>query len=97
MGKVKPRLLGDENIEEKQKKKQKAKSMEKKMIKKKEQMNAEPASAPIESGLRRDKEKPFTRRSLGEGGPKTPKSSKVVNVKSRGKHYQEAKKKGGCN
>ena len=36
MGKVKPRLLGDENIEEKQKKEQKEKSKEKKMIKKRD-------------------------------------------------------------
>lgn len=35
MGKVKPRLLGDKNIEEKQKKEQKEKSKEKKMQKKK--------------------------------------------------------------
>ncbi|MEK7523243.1 MAG: hypothetical protein AAB569_06665 [Patescibacteria group bacterium] len=34
MGKVKPRLIGDTEIEEKQKKEQKAKSMEKKMLKK---------------------------------------------------------------
>ena len=33
MGKVKPRLIGDTEIEEKQKKEQKAKSMEKKMLK----------------------------------------------------------------
>ena len=33
MGKVKPRLLGNEEIEEKQKKEQKAKAMEKKMLK----------------------------------------------------------------
>ncbi|MFA5770091.1 MAG: hypothetical protein WC894_01185 [Patescibacteria group bacterium] len=36
MGKVKPRLIGDTEVEEKQKKEQKAKSMEKKMIKNKD-------------------------------------------------------------
>lgn len=36
MGKVKPRLIGDTEIEEKQKKEQKAKSMEKKMLKQKD-------------------------------------------------------------
>ncbi|MEK7597768.1 MAG: hypothetical protein AAB441_03950 [Patescibacteria group bacterium] len=36
MGKVKPRLIGDTEVEEKQKKEQKAKSMEKKMMKKKD-------------------------------------------------------------
>ena len=36
MGKVKPRLIGDTEVEEKQKKEQKAKSMEKKMLKQKD-------------------------------------------------------------
>ena len=36
MGKVKPRLIGDTEVEEQQKKEQKAKSMEKKMMKKRD-------------------------------------------------------------
>ena len=39
MGKVKPRLLGMEEVEEEQKKKQKAKTMEKKIIKKKDEVD----------------------------------------------------------
>lgn len=38
MGKVKPRLLGNEEVEEKQKKEQKAKSVEKKLMKKKDEI-----------------------------------------------------------
>jgi len=89
MGKVKPRLLGNEEVEERQKKEQKEKSKEKKMLKKKEQVSAEPASVPPVAELRRGKEKSFTRRSLGEGGPKSP---KVITVNLHGKNYQEARK-----
>ena len=82
MGKVKPRLLGNEEVEEKQKKEQKAKSMEKKMMKNKEQANAEPASVPPAAELRRGKEKKSASRTA---------SAKAMAV--RGKHYQEARKR----
>jgi len=72
MGKVKPRLIGDTEVEEKQKKKQKTKSMEKKMLK----------SASVPPSLVTKSPNP----------PKIPKSPKAVSIKSRGKHYQEAKK-----
>ena len=44
MGKVKPRLIGDTEIEEKQKKEQKARAMEKKMLKKKDEKKVEEVS-----------------------------------------------------
>ncbi len=69
MGKVKPRLLGNEEVEEKQKKEQKEKSKEKKILKKKD-METEKSPNP----------------------PKTPKTPKAVSIKTRGKHYQAAKK-----
>ncbi len=82
MGKVKPRLLGDENIEEKQKKEQKEKSKEKRILKKKDIV---PASAPPLTGLRRGKERTPKSKNVGVGRDR-PVS------KPRGKHYQEAKK-----
>jgi large subunit ribosomal protein L1 len=76
MGKVKPRLLGNEEVEEKQKKKQKAKSMEKKMLKKKD----EPAQ-PIPE-----------KKEKSPKLPKIPKKPKVISVNLHGKNYQEARK-----
>ena len=81
MGKVKPRLIGDTEVEEKQKKEQKAKSMEKKMLKKKD-VKEEPASVPTESELQRGKEKKVVK-SRGVSAKATA---------SRGKKYLEAKK-----
>lgn len=81
MGKVKPRLLGLEDIEEKQKKEQKEKSKEKKMLK----STFAKATVDKEEGrvelIIEKKEKP----------PKNPKA-KAVSIKLRGKHYQEARK-----
>ncbi|MDO9027656.1 MAG: hypothetical protein Q7U68_02190, partial [Candidatus Roizmanbacteria bacterium] len=84
MGKVKPRLLGNEEIEEKQKKEQKAKSMEKKMMKKKDVQKGEKIvgvdrDQPVQKGT------PANQKILGVGRDR-PVS------KPRGKHYQEAKK-----
>ena len=79
MGKVKPRLIGDTEIEEKQKKEQKAKSMEKKMMKS--------ASAKASA----DKEKVEVVAPKKE----KKSSSKIVSAKApavKGKKYQEAKK-----
>ncbi|KKT48017.1 MAG: 50S ribosomal protein L1 [Candidatus Gottesmanbacteria bacterium GW2011_GWA2_44_17] len=79
MGKVKPRLLGNEEVEEKQKKEQKAKAMEKKMLKKKDIVGV-------------DHDRPVV---IKPPNPlKTPKSpkAKAVSIKPCGKHYQEAKK-----
>lgn len=80
MGKVKPRLIGDTEIEEKQKKEQKAKALEKKILKKK--------SAVTDVGVDADqpviekKEKPL----------KSPKVSRITSVNLHGKNYQEARK-----
>jgi large subunit ribosomal protein L1 len=84
MGKVKPRLLGNEEIEEKQKKEQKAKSMEKKMLKKKSK-SVDETVLPAKPVLKEAGEKK-------EKTPKSPKSPKVISIKPRGKRYQEAKK-----
>lgn len=80
MGKVKPRLLGDENIEEKQKKEQKAKSKEKKMLKKKNVVGV----GVIRPAVGVDHDRPVPK--------KVGVILKKASVKPRGKHYQEAKK-----
>jgi large subunit ribosomal protein L1 len=82
MGKVKPRLIGNEEIEEKQKREQKTKSKEKKMIKS--------ASAKATA----DKEKGLTEPVI-EKKEKKSVVKKTVSIKttaSRGKHYQEARR-----
>ncbi len=92
MGKVKPRLIGDTEVEEKQKKEQKEKSKEKKMIKKKDVKFDEKIV-----GVDRDRPIPEKKEKPAKSA-KTPKS-KNVGVgrdrpvsKPRGKHYQEARK-----
>ncbi len=79
MGKVKPRLLGNEEVEEKQKKEQKEKSKEKKMQKKK-----------IDVGVLRAK--PVQDEKIVIKPRKSPKSLTTLKSKPRGKHYQEARK-----
>jgi large subunit ribosomal protein L1 len=79
MGKVKPRLLGMEEVEEKQKKEQKAKSMEKKMLKKKD------VGAGVIRPASEVEEKP-------QKSPKPSKTPRIVTVTLRGKKYKEAKK-----
>jgi len=80
MGKVKPRLLGNEEVEEKQKKEQKARSMEKKMLKS--------ASAKATA----DKEKVGVDHDRPVKSPRPPKSPKAITVNLHGKSYQEARK-----
>lgn len=80
MGKVKPRLIGDTEVEEKQKKEQKAKSMEKKMLKKKD------AKENVDVGVLRAK--PV--QDILE--KKEKKSPKITTVNLHGKNYQEARK-----
>ena len=78
MGKVKTRLLGLEEVEEKQKKEQKEKAAQKKAVKKKAEaavIEAKPVSSP-----------------KTPKHPTSPKPPKAQKVKSRGKLYQEAKK-----
>ncbi len=77
MGKVKPRLIGDTEIEEKQKKEQKAKAMEKKMLKKKDEKNVEEVSEVV---VEKKEKKSSTKSSA-------PKAAAI-----KGKKYQEAKK-----
>ncbi len=83
MGKVKPRLIGDTEIEEKQKKEQKAKSMEKKMMKRKDVEKDEVVVGVgldrPSSGIHVKKEKPS-------------KSAKISTINLHGKNYQEARK-----
>ncbi len=82
MGKVKPRLIGDIEVEEKQKKEQKTKAMEKKMMKKKNVgVGLDRPSVESES----KKEKPAKPKNVGVG-----RGRPVSNP--RGKKYQEAKK-----
>ncbi len=77
MGKVKTRLLGMEEVEEKQKKEQKEKAAIKKAAKKEVEKAVEPAKTE----------------SFSPKSPKLPKTpKKVVSVKSRGKLYEEARK-----
>lgn len=76
MGKVKPRLIGDTEVEEKQKKEQKAKSMEKKMLKKKDIIEAD-SDQPVPE----KKEKKIK-----------VKTASVKTSASRSKKYLEAKK-----
>ena len=82
MGKVKPRLIGDEEVEKKQKKEQKERAMEKKILKSasnKEKINEE--KKPLEE----DSAKPVK-------VPKKPKTPKEASVNLHGKNYQEARK-----
>ena len=85
MGKVKPRLLGMEEVEEKQKKEQKEKSKEKKMIK------SASAKASSDAKAMEDKTADEGKKTVSPV-PKSPKSPKAVSIKPRGKHYQEARK-----
>ncbi len=80
MGKVKPRLIGDTEIEEKQKKEQKAKALEKKMLKKKS--TVADVGVDADQPIIEKKEKPL----------KSLKVSKVTTVNLHGKNYQEARK-----
>jgi len=80
MGKVKPRLLGLEDIEEKQKKEQKEKSKGKKMQKKK-----------IDVGVGLDRPAVGIER-VRPVSEKKEKPAKPKISKPRGKHYQEARK-----
>lgn len=84
MGKVKPRLLGNEEVEEKQKKEQKAKSMEKKILRKKDVKSDEnvgvlPAKPVQDIVVKKEKKS-------------VKKTASVKTTASRGKKYQEAKK-----
>ncbi|MEK7177413.1 MAG: hypothetical protein AAB705_01140 [Patescibacteria group bacterium] len=82
MGKVKPRLIGDTEIEEKQKKEQKAKSMEKKMMKNKNEVKVDVVV---------DHDRPVVNVEKKEKKSKV-KTASVKTSASRGKKYQEAKK-----
>jgi large subunit ribosomal protein L1 len=82
MGKVKPRLIGDTEIEEKQKKEQKAKAMEKKMLKNKENKKEEKEIEvkEVQPVVEKKEKKSFAKQNA-------PKPAAV-----KGKKYQEAKK-----
>lgn len=82
MGKVKPRLIGDTEIEEKQKKEQKARAMEKKMLKKKDEKKVEEVSEVVV-----EKKPASAKATAGK-----EKKIKVNAVVAKGKKYQEAKK-----
>lgn len=84
MGKVKPRLIGDTEVEEKQKKEQKAKSMEKKMMKKSASTEV---TADKEKIVGVDRDQPAV-----ETKPKKEKTAKIQVVNMRGKSYLEARK-----
>lgn len=80
MGKVKPRLLGDIEVEEKQKKEQKAKAVEKKMLK----------SKSISTDVGFDQDQPIVEKK--EKPQKTSKAQKISTINLHGKSYQEARK-----
>lgn len=87
MGKVKPRLIGDTEIEEKQKKEQKAKAMEKKMLKKKETKVEDKPMVDVgvdNEPVFEKKEKKVVKKSATQTA-----SAKASAV--RGKKYTEAK------
>ena len=81
MGKVKTRILGNEEVEEKQKKEQKLKSKEKKLLKKKEVIEPSFTKASPPSG-----------QPTGDKPADKEKKAKKIEVKSRGKKYLAVKK-----
>jgi large subunit ribosomal protein L1 len=82
MGKVKPRLIGDIEVEEKQKEEQKEKSREKKMLKKKDNNDV---------GVERDQ--PKVEAVPEKKKKKSVKKTITIKVTAiKGKKYQEAKK-----
>ena len=84
MGKVKPRLIGDTEIEEKQKKEQKARAMEKKMLKKKDVKSDD---------VEVEHDKPSSEVVVEKKEKKaSSKSSAPKAAVAKGKKYQEAKK-----
>lgn len=84
MGKVKPRLLGMEEVEEKQKKEQKEKAAQKKAVKS--------ASAKATADEGKKTLSPLPKTVTPPKSPKPSKTSRVIMVNPRGKKYQEAKK-----
>lgn len=91
MGKVKTRLLGLEEIEEKQKKEQKEKAAKKKAAKKKDFVIANSSVTPGKTIIQ--DEKIFNQVKNDKETKKTsPVKNLTVKVKSRGKRYEEAKK-----
>lgn len=80
MGKIKTRILGLEEVEEKQKKEQKEKSKQKKAVKK---------SATVKTETIEEKKSPASTK-VSAGKKKSTDVKKVV-VRSRGKAYQKAK------
>ena len=82
MGKIRTRLIGDEEIEEKQKKEQKLRSQEKKLEKK-----------SAKKGKKVEKETIVTKPQSDEVkvAPKTKKAI-LAKQRTRGKKYQDAKK-----
>ncbi len=86
MGKVKPRLIGDTEVEEKQKKEQKEKSKGKKMMKKKDIVG-------VDVGVLRAK--PVQDEKIvgvGRNRPIKKTSPKTSAINLHGKNYQEARK-----
>ncbi len=81
MGKIRTRIIGLEEVEEKQKKEQKERSKEKKLVSKVK----EPASAKVSGG----KEKNI---ASVPPSPKTVSKKRVGLQRTRGKNYQKARK-----
>jgi large subunit ribosomal protein L1 len=83
MGKVKPRLIGNEEIEEKQKKEQKVKSMEKKMLKKKDEEKID---------VKTNQDRPTIEDEVKKKTKSAKKTTSIKVITVKGKKYQEAKK-----
>jgi len=91
MGKIRTRILGMEEVEEKQKKEQKEKATQKKADKKKTSViasKAKQSQKDLPAGKAGTASSPVAPRS----DKKSPKRHKTISVKPRGKRYQEAKK-----
>ncbi len=97
MGKIRTRLIGDEEIEEKQKKEQKIRSQEKKLEKKSASAKASADKKEKISDVKKEtqtkseskKEDPG-QAGMTSSGKKKEKKQKIVKVKPRGKLYKKA-------
>ncbi len=89
MGKIRTRIIGDEQIEEKQKKDQKIRSMEKKLEKKKEKVSdveKEPKTKPEQTEVKEAPKKEKKPKAASAKG----RSASGGKVKPRGKKFKKA-------
>jgi len=92
MGKIRTRILGLEEVEQKQKKEQKEKASEKKKIRAPGLKGGERMVA-VEVGEKEVEKMEKAKKILEEAEKKEPKKPKQVKKKIRGQNYQQAKSK----